>query len=252
MVAGLLAGLLGLGGGIVIVPVLVFTFKLLRFPEEVLTHLAVGSSLATIIATSYGSVKQHHAKGAVRWDILRFLAIGLVAGALVGAGIADFLKGRVLQILLGSFAILIAVQMAAGLKPNAHRDVPGSSGLIASGGLIGLASAVFGIGGGSLTVPYLTWCNVKMQHAVGTSSAAGMPIAIAGTLGFVVAGWNAPHLPEYSFGYVYLPAFLGIAITSVIFSQVGARFAHRMPADTLKKCFAVILVFVGIELIVGG
>lgn len=251
VIAGLIAGLLGLGGGIVIVPVLIFAFQMLSFSDGVLTHMAVGTSLATIIVTSYGSVKQHHAKGAVRWDIFKYLSIGLIVGAFAGAEVADLLKGRVLQMLFGIFAVVIALQMAAGLKPNPSREVPGSVGLAASGGVIGLASAIFGIGGGSLTVPFLTWCNVKMQHAVGTSSAGGMPIAIAGALGFVVAGWNAPNLPEYSIGYIYLPAFIGIGITSVIFSQVGAKFAHRLPADTLKKCFAVILVFVGIKLIVG-
>ena len=251
VVAGLIAGLLGLGGGIVVVPVLIFTFALLGFSATVATHMAVGTSLATIIITSFGSVRQHHAKGAVRWDVFRFLAVGLVIGALAGAEVADWMNGRLLQILFGAFAILIAVQMVAGFKPHPARDVPGAIGLGGAGIGIGLASAIFGIGGGSLTVPYLTWCNVRMQQAVGTSSAAGMPIAIAGALGFVIAGWDAQPLPEYSLGYVYLPALLGIGVTSVIFAQVGASFAHRLPAQTLKKCFGVILVLVGIKLIVG-
>ena len=149
------------------------------------------------------------------------------------------------------FAILIAIQMVAGFRPNPGRDVPGGTGLTLAGLLIGIASAIFGIGGGSLTVPYLTWCNVKMQHAVGTSSAGGMPIAIAGTLGFILAGWDAADLPVYSVGYIYLPALFGIGITSIIFSQIGAGFAHKIPAQTLKKCFGGILVLVGIKLILG-
>ncbi len=249
--AGLIAGLLGLGGGIIVVPVLIFTFSLLGFADNVATHMAVGTSLATIVITSFGSIRQHHAKGAVRWDIFRFLAIGLVIGALAGAEVADWMDGRLLQILFGVFAIAIALQMVAGFKPHPNRDVPGAIGLGIAGVVVGLASAIFGIGGGSLTVPYLTWCNVKMQHAVGTSSAGGMPIAIAGALGFIWAGWDAQQLPQYSVGYVYLPALLGIGITSVIFAQVGARFAHRIPAQTLKKCFGVILVLVGIKLILG-
>ena len=249
--AGLIAGLLGLGGGIIVVPVLIFTFDLLNIADNVATHMAVGTSLATIVITSFGSVRQHHAKGAVRWDIFRYLAIGLVIGALAGAEVADWMDGRVLQMLFGIFAIAIALQMVAGFRPNPGRDVPGRFGLGVAGVVIGLASAIFGIGGGSLTVPYLTWCNLKMQHAVGTSSAGGMPIAIAGALGFVLAGWDAQQLPPYSVGYVYLPALLGIGITSVIFAQVGARFAHRIPAQTLKKCFGVILVLVGIKLILG-
>ncbi|MDX1694356.1 MAG: sulfite exporter TauE/SafE family protein [Ketobacteraceae bacterium] len=249
--AGIIAGLLGLGGGIIVVPVLIFTFALLGFPEAVATHMAVGTSLATIVITSFGSVRQHHAKGAVRWDIFRFLVVGLVLGAFAGAEVADWLNGRVLQILFGVFAILMAVQMVAGFRPHPQRDVPGPLGLSVAGLGIGLASAIFGIGGGSLTVPYLTWCNVKMQHAVGTSSAGGMPIALAGALGFIIAGWDTQSLPAYSLGYVYLPALLGIGITSVIFAQIGARFAHRIPALTLKKCFGVILVLVGIKLIAG-
>ncbi|MCG8668116.1 MAG: sulfite exporter TauE/SafE family protein [Pseudomonadales bacterium] len=251
VVAGLIAGLLGVGGGIVIVPVLIFTFQLLQFSEQVLTHMAVGTSLATIIITSFGSVKQHHAKGAVRWDIFKSLAVGLAIGAFAGAEVADLLNGRILQILFGGFALLIAMQMALGLAPNARRGLPNQVGLMASGGVIGVASAVFGIGGGSLTVPFLTLCNVKMQEAVGTSSAGGMPIAIAGAIGFVLAGWGVQTLPSFSVGYIYLPALLGIGITSIIFSQVGAKLAHRLPATTLKRCFAVILVFVGIKLIIG-
>ena len=153
--------------------------------------------------------------------------------------------------LFGVFAIVIAVQMVAGFKPHPQRDVPGRIGLTIAGSFIGLASAIFGIGGGSLTVPYLTWCNVRMQEAVGTSAAGGMPIAIAGAIGFVIAGWGAQGLPAFSTGYIYWPALLGIGITSVVFSQVGARFAHKIPAATLKKCFGVILVVVGIKLIIG-
>ena len=251
VVAGLVAGLLGLGGGIVIVPVLIFTFALLQFSDSVLTHLAVGTSLATIVITSLGSVRQHHAKGAVRWDVLKFFAIGLMLGAYLGAEVADVFNGRLLQMLFGIFAIIVAFQMMMGLKPSASRHVPGPLGLSVTGVFIGVASAIFGIGGGSLMVPFLSWCNVKMQHAVGTSSAGGMPIAIAGTAGFIVTGWQNPALPDYSLGFVYLPAFLGIGITSVVFAQIGAKFAHRLPSETLKKCFGGLLIAVGIKLIVG-
>ncbi|PCJ31589.1 MAG: hypothetical protein COA99_17090 [Moraxellaceae bacterium] len=251
MFAGLIGGLLGVGGGLIVVPVLIFAFTALDFSDAVLTHMAVGTSLATIILTSYGSVRQHHLKGAVRWDLLGWLAIGLVVGALVGAEVAGVLKGRSLQLIFGCFALLMAAQMGLGLKPNPKRGLPGKVGLIVSGTFIGSVSSLFGIGGGSLTVPFLTWCNVKMQEAVGTSSAGGMPIAIAGALGFVLSGWNMPMRPEWSLGYVYLPAFIGIGITSLVFAQVGAKFAHRLPAATLKKIFSLLLVVVGVKLIVG-
>lgn len=249
--AGLTAGLLGVGGGIVVVPVLIYSFTALGFSPEVLTHMAVGTSLATIIITSLGSVYQHHRKGAVLWDILLWFTVGLVAGALFGAVVADQLRGRVLQVLFGLFAMVIAWQMLRGLKPKPSRNLPGPLGLSVVGVVIGTVSSIFGIGGGSLSVPYLTWCNIKMQQAVGTSSAGGIPIAIAGALGFVWTGWQHPDLPDYSLGYVYLPALLGIGISSVIFSQIGARWAHRLPAATLKKIFAVLLAVVGAKLLIG-
>ena len=250
VVAGLAAGLLGVGGGLIIVPVLIYAFSGLGFSPDVLTHMAVGTSLATIIITSAGSVYQHHKKGAVLWPVLTWFALGLAAGALGGAKLADVINGRVLQMLFGGFAILIAIQMAVGAKPKASRELPGKPGLTLVGAFIGAISAIFGIGGGSLSVPFLTWCNVKMQQAVGTSSAGGMPIAIAGALGFVLTGWDEAT-PVYSVGYVYLPALVGIAVTSVLFAQIGAKLAHRLPAATLKKIFAGLLVVVGAKLLLG-
>ncbi len=251
VIAGVIAGLLGVGGGIVIVPVLVFTFTKLGMADQVLTHMAVGTSLATIIVTSLGSVYQHHKNRAVRWDILRWFCIGLMLGAWGGAKIADAIYGRMLQIGFGVFAILISAQMILSWVPKGSGRLPGKAGLLGAGGLIGAISSIFGIGGGSLTVPFLTWCNVKMQQAIGTSSAAGVPIAVAGALGFLVTGWGNPLLPEWSLGYVYLPAFIGISVCSVVFARVGAHFSHRLPAATLKKCFAGLLIVVGIKLIVG-
>lgn len=249
--AGLTAGLLGVGGGIIVVPVLIYSFTALGFSADVLTHMAVGTSLATIIITSAGSVYQHHRKGAVLWPVLAWFTVGLIAGALLGAKVADLLQGRVLQSLFGLFALVIAWQMLRGFKPKATRTLPGPFGLSVSGVVIGTVSAIFGIGGGSLSVPFFTWCNMKMQDAVGTSSAGGMPIAIAGAAGFVWTGWQHPHLPAHSLGYVYLPALVGIAATSVIFAQIGARWAHRLPAATLKKIFALLLVLVGGKLLIG-
>lgn len=250
-VAGVLAGLLGVGGGIVIVPVLIFTFHWLGFSEAVLTHMAVGTSLATILLTSLGSIKQHNEAGAVRWPIIGHLSLGLVLGAILGAWFAESLKGRAIQILFAIFATAIAWQMLKGAKPAPSRQLPGPTGLATAGGVIGFASAIFGIGGGSLTVPFLTWCNVRMQEAVGTSAACGFPIALAGASSFAWTGWGAQDLPEYSVGYLYLPALGGIALTSVIFAQWGARLAHRLPAATLKKVFAVLLLAVSAKLLIG-
>ncbi|CBL46420.1 Conserved hypothetical protein [gamma proteobacterium HdN1] len=250
-VAGILAGLLGVGGGVVIVPVLIFAFHWQGISENVLTHMAIGTSLATILMTSLGSIRQHHRAHAVRWSVAGTLSIGLVIGAVMGAWFADSLKGRVIQILFAIFALFVAAKMLFGSKPQASRQLPSISGMVGAGGVIGFASAIFGIGGGSLTVPFLVWCNLRMQEAVGTSAACGFPIALAGASAFVWTGWMAADLPPYSFGYLYLPALVGIAITSVPFAQVGARMAHRLPAATLKKVFAVLLVAASLKLLIG-
>lgn len=248
--AGLLSGLLGVGGGIVVVPVLIITFKMLSFSPEVLTHMAVGTSLATIILTSISSVGQHHRKGAVLWPLVKWMGLGILLGGLAGALIADALKGHILQVLFGCFAEIIALQMSLGIKPHATRDIPGNIILVLVGIVVGTISAIFGIGGGSLTVPYLTRCNVRIQQAVGTSAACGWPIALSGTAGFIYTGWGKA-VPDGSIGYVYLPALLGIAVTSLIFARWGAQYAHKLPEAKLKKIFAGVLAVVGVKLLFG-
>ncbi|MCP5160976.1 MAG: sulfite exporter TauE/SafE family protein [Hahellaceae bacterium] len=247
--AGILAGLFGVGGGLIIVPALVFGFTKQGFSVDVLTHMAVGTSLATIIFTSLSSVRTHHSKQAVQWNIVWPMSIGIVLGAFLGGHTAALISGPLLQTIIGCFALLVALQMGLGLKPKAARNVPGHTGLAAAGGVVGWASAIFGIGGGSLTVPFLSWCNVKMQQAVGTSSACGLPIALAGAASYMVAGWSHDSLPDWSVGFVYIPALLGIILTSVIFARLGARLAHRLPPEKLKKLFALLLLVVGLQFI---
>ncbi|MBB2496927.1 sulfite exporter TauE/SafE family protein [Aquipseudomonas ullengensis] len=248
--AGVLAGLFGVGGGIIIVPVLVFSFTAQGFDQSILTHLAVGTSLATIIFTSINSVLEHQRKGAVRWPIFAWMAVGILLGAGLGALTAASIQGPLLQKIIGVFAIVIAVQMGLGLKPKASRGVPGKPGLTLAGVVIGWASAIFGIGGGSLTVPFLTWRSVPMQQAVATSSACGLPIAAASALSFMLLGWHEAHLPPWSLGFVYLPAMVGIAITSMFFARFGARLAHRLPAHVLKRLFALLLLCVGVSFLI--
>ena len=245
--AGTLAGLFGIGGGLIIVPVLIFSFGLQGISPEVAAHLAVGTSLATIVFTSISSIRSHHKRSAVRWDIFRWMAVGIVVGAVLGAWSASLLSGPTLELVIGVFVIAVAAKMLTGANPKPGRVVPGQRGLVASGGIIGWASAIFGIGGGTLTVPYLTWCNLRMQHAVGTSAACGLPIALAGALGNIWTGWGNANLPEYSVGFIYLPALLGIILTSVVFARVGAALAHRLDAAVLKRIFAVVLVIVGLR-----
>lgn len=248
--AGVLAGLFGVGGGIIIVPVLVLSFTSHGIAPEILTHLAVGTSLATIVFTSINSTLEHHRRGAVRWPLFRWLTLGIVLGTVLGALTAAAIKGEWLQKIIGTFAVVIAIQLALDLKPRASRDVPGKPGLTAAGGVIGWASAIFGIGGGSLTVPFLVWRSVPMQQAVATSAACGLPIAIAGALSFIWTGWGNPQLPQWSLGFVYLPGLLGIALTSMFFARIGARLAHRLSPRLLKRLFALLLFSVGLSFLV--
>lgn len=249
-VAGLIAGLFGVGGGLVIVPVLLWVFTLQGFEPTYLTHLAVGTSLATIMVTSMSSVQAHHRRGAVRWPVVRHLAVGLLLGAFVGAGIADSMPAPLLQLVIGCFALWVAQNMFRSQRrqhaqPSLPEQLPSVSRQAIAGGVIGVASAIFGIGGGSLTVPYLSRYGVVMQQAVATSSACGLPIAVAGAFGFMWFGQAAENLPAGAWGFVHVPAFLGISAASLVTAQYGAKLAHHLPAALLKKLFALLLLLVG-------
>ncbi|NWN92431.1 sulfite exporter TauE/SafE family protein [Marinobacter adhaerens] len=245
--AGTLAGLFGIGGGLIIVPVLIFSFGAQGFGLDVAAHMAIGTSLATIVFTSLSSIRSHNVHGAIRWDIFRPMAMGIVAGALVGAWTAALLSGAALELIIGIFVILVGLKMFFEVNPSPGRSVSGKSGLAAAGTGIGWASAIFGIGGGTLTVPYLSWSNVRMQQAVGTSAACGLPIAVAGAVGNAWTGWGNASLPDYSLGFIYLPALFGIIFTSVLFARVGANLAHKLNARALKRVFSILLLLVGLR-----
>lgn len=248
--AGVMAGLFGVGGGLIIVPVLVFSFTAQGFDPLILTHLAVGTSLATIIFTSLNSIRAHHRMGAVLWPVVMWMALGILLGAALGSVTAAAIQGPLLQKIIGVFAIVVAVQMGFSLQPKASAGVPGRPVLTVAGVVVGWASAIFGIGGGSLTVPFLSWRSVSMQKAVATSAACGLPIAIAGALSFMVVGWQDARLPEWSAGFVYLPALVGIAITSMFFARIGAVLAHRLSPLMLRRLFALLLLGVGLNFLI--
>lgn len=248
-VAGLLAGLLGVGGGLVIVPALLWVFRANGFDEAVVAHLAVGTSLATIVPTSLSSIRAHHRRGAVLWPVVRRLAPGIVVGAWLGAAIADRLATVWLQRVVGVFALTVAVQMLRGERAQAHRGLPGPAGLAGVGAGIGTVSGLVGIGGGSLTVPFLTWCGVDIRRAVATSAACGFPIAVAGAVGFAVLGWREAALPPASTGFLYWPALVGVAAASVLTAPLGARLAHSLPVVALRRVFAAVLALVGLRLL---
>lgn len=248
-VAGLLAGLFGVGGGLIIVPVLVAIFEMQGFDSSIHMHLALGSSLATIVMTSTSSVIAHHRKGAVEWPVFRALAPGLVIGALFGAWLADFVSSEHLRIAFGVGEILVAINMLRPKGTARERSLPNKAGLASAGGIIGTLASMGGIGGGTFMVPYLSWCGMQMQRVVATSAAGGLPIAVAGATGYAIAGWNEAALPEYAFGYLYLPGILGIISASVLVAPLGAQLAHKLPADKLKLAFAALLAGLGIKLL---
>lgn len=247
--AGLLAGLLGVGGGLVIVPVLAFIFAAQGFPAAQIMHLALGTSLASIMFTSISSLRTHHAHGAVNWRVVRGITPGIVAGTLGGTVVAAQLSTTFLKMFFVVFLYYVATQMIMNIKPKPSRELPGKAGMFGAGGVIGAVSSLVGIGGGTLSVPFMTWCNVKLHQAIGTSAAIGFPIAAAGTAGYVANGWALGTLPAYSLGFVYLPALAGLAVASVLTAPFGARLAHRLPVARLKKFFALLLYVLGTRML---
>jgi uncharacterized membrane protein YfcA len=248
--AGFFAGLLGIGGGMILVSLMVFAFNAQGFPDDRVMHLALGTSLATIVFTSIKSVHSHHKHGAVRWDIVRNAVAGLVIGTLAGSAVAETLRSRALAVLFTLFVVYSAVNMMLDLKPKPTRQLPGPVGLQFGAGLVGVASALVGAGGGFLSIPLMSFCNVPMRQCVATSSALGLPIAIAGTIGFLISGWDKDHLPAYSLGYLYLPALIGIVIGTFVTVPIGAKMAHTIPVPKLKKVFAVILAIMAVKMTV--
>ena len=239
--AGFLAGLLGIGGGMIMVPFMTIILEAKDFPAEYVVKMAVATSLATICFTSLSSVRSHHKHGAVLWPVARVLAPGILVGALIGAQIAAALPTRVLGLVFSLFIAYSATQMILDRKPKPTRTLPGGWGMFGMGNVIGLLSSVVGAGGAFVSVPFMTWCNVKIHQAVATSSALGFPIALAGTLGYIWAGRGLPDMPPGAFGYLYLPGLLVIATTSILTAPLGARTAHRMDIRPLKRAFGVVL-----------
>ncbi len=240
--AGFLAGLFGIGGGMLMVPFMTIILSHRGVEASMAVKMAIATSMATILFTSLSSVRAHHQRGAVRWPIVRGMAPGIVLGGLLaGGGAFALLKGQALAVVFGLFVSFSATQMLSGRKPAASRQMPGWGGQAAAGTGIGFLSGLVGAGGGFVSVPFMTWCNVPIHNAVATSSALGVPVALASTLGYLIGGRNlAPALPG-AFGYLFLPALVVIAMASVAMAPLGARAAHAMNVGQLKRAFAVLL-----------
>jgi len=248
LIAGVLAGLLGVGGGLVIVPMLVYCFTKQGMPNDLIMHLSLGTSMASIAFTSVSSFMSHHKHGAVEWTIVKRIVPGILIGTFFGSYIAAMLSTGFLKGFFCVFLYYVATQMVLDKKPKPSRNFPGNAGMFGVGSTIGAISSLVGIGGGSLSVPFMLWCNLAAHKAIGTSAAIGFPIAIAGSIGYIVNGLKASALPEYSAGYVYLPALVFIVCASVVTAPLGARLAHALPVSKLKRIFAILLYIVAIKM----
>jgi uncharacterized membrane protein YfcA len=252
VIAGVLAGLFGVGGGIVFVPALLIGFEWLDVPESVLTHLTVGTSLACVVFTASSSIIAHHRRQGVIWKSVKEMSGFLLLGAILGAWTADQLSGFVLRLILGSFLLVMAIKMLFEKTSQVETAKESNPALVVTGlmGLLtGWISSMLGIAGGALTVPFLKAYGAPIKKAIGTASALGLPIAVAGSVTHILVAGDNQYLPRWSLGYVYLPAFFGIVATSAYFAKWGARLAHHLDQVVLQRLFGLLLGFLAIRMI---
>ncbi|MCW2311418.1 sulfite exporter TauE/SafE family protein [Rhodoferax antarcticus] len=253
LATGFLAGLLGIGGGMIMVPFITAILSNRGVGAELSIKMAIATSMATIIFTSISSVRAHQKRGAIRWDLVKSLAPGIVLGAAIASvGVFSILKGSALALVFASFVSFSATQMFFDKKPTPSRSAPGTVGLMGAGSVIGFLSGLVGAGGGFISVPFMTWCNVAIHNAVATSAALGFPIALANAVGYVIGGRGLVDLPPYSVGYIWLPALAVIASCSVLTAPLGAAAAHRLPVKKLKRVFASILYLLAAYMLYRG
>ncbi|QBY05904.1 sulfite exporter TauE/SafE family protein [Thalassotalea sp. HSM 43] len=246
---GVMAGLLGIGGGALMVPMLTSIFAVMGFANEVIVHLALGTSMACIIVTSMSSLTAHHKRGGVIWPIVKSMVPGILIGTFAATFVAAKTEPLYLALFFALFMSYVSLQMFINKQPKPEKSIGGQGELIAAGSGIGAISALVSIGGGTLTVPYLLWRNINITKAIGTSAACGLPIALAGTLGYILNGYNEAINLEYTFGFVYWPAVVLISLTSYFTAPIGVRLAHTLPVAMLKKVFAVFVVIISIKMV---
>lgn len=246
---GFMAGLFGVGGGGILVPVLTTLFLSWGADIDNVVHLALGTSMACIIGTSIASLLAHNKKEGVLWNIFYQMALGVILGTFLATFISSFLPSLYLAIFFTIFMAYVAIQIFLGRKPKPERQLPSKPKQFAAGGFIGGISAMVSIGGGSLTVPYLLWHNIDMKKAIGTSAALGLPIAISGTVGFMINGWNSTNLEAFQLGFVYLPAVVLITVSSFLTAPLGVKLVHKLPVQILKKMFGILLVILSLKML---
>lgn len=251
VISGVISGLLGIGGGIVIVPYLAWLLHSHGMPAETIMQTAIATSLATIVITSISAVLAQHRRGTINWAIVKTLAPGIAIGAWFGADLAHLISSQTLALIFGSFLLLNGINMMVNVKPKPHRELPKNLPLSIVGGALGTLSTLIGIGGGTLTVPYMAWHNVPIKNAIALGSACGLPVALFGAFSFAIIGSQAINLPANNIGYINVPAFLGISCTSLFAASFGVHLSYKMPTSALKKTFSVILIIVGTKMLLG-
>lgn len=248
---GYFSGLFGIGGGLIMVPVMVFLFEAQHLPSQNILHLALGTSMATILFTSVSSTYHHHRHRAVNWDAVRLITPGILLGTALGALVVGYVGTLYLTIFFVLFIYFAATQMLLGFKPVAARNYPTRMEVTLAGMVIGAISSIVSIGGGVLSVPYLVWHKQHLRHAIATSAALGFPIAFGGTIGYIATGYyRGINLPPYSLGYVYLPVLLWLVIGTLVTAPLGAKATHRLPVNRLRQIFATVLFVLATRMLI--
>jgi uncharacterized protein len=249
-VAGFFAGMLGIGGGAIIVPMLVWLFEAQGLPRAQVMHLAVGTALATFLFTSMASVRAHASRNAIRWDIGWRMTPGIIAGGLIGSGLSRHVSTAAFAAIFTVVVYAAATSMLIDRKPKAARELPGAAGMFVAGFLFSALSAFAAVGGAFMTIPFMMWCGVPLLQAIGTASLIGLPIALSGSVGFMLAGFGAEELPRWSLGFIYLPALAGVVAAGVLAAPLGAAVAHKTPTRWLKRIFALLFYFVATRMLI--
>lgn len=250
ILAGLLAGLLGVGGGIIVVPCLAYVFSNQNIPHDSLMHVVAGTSLAAMIVTTLFSLRGHYQRGIIFWPLFTRLLPGIMLGTMAGTVLARFLDTHVLRILFGLFVLVIAIRMFFQEHDHVRHKFPGPLGRWSAALFIGMSSGMLGIGGSTLSIPFLTYFNISMRNAMAISTACGFIVAVTGTIGFIIVGWHQTDMPHWSTGYIYWPAALGVALGSPLFTLWGASLSHRLPVETLRRIFSVFLFVIGLQMLI--
>jgi uncharacterized membrane protein YfcA len=250
IIAGTLSGMLGIGGGLMVIPLLAWLLKLQGVSNVLIMHMAAGTSLSVMIFTTFSSLYGHTKRGVKVWNIYRRLILGIIFGTFLGAIFEHFLHSDILEIIFAIFIFIVAIRMLLALKTKASRTLPGHLGMFGMALVIGGKSGLLGLGGGTITIPFLTYCNVPVRNTIAVSAACGFTIAFIGTISYILTGQHATNLPAWSLGYIYLPAFLGIVLTAPLCAQLGAYFSHKIPKQVLTRILGGVLLILAIKMVI--